>query len=277
MKRRLPAQGAGSAGARRPRGHRRGRRAAGFRERGHDVGQIGLGHGLVQRNLHDTGRRIPEIDAPGLSRAPHARRAIRSRRETKRIEVGAIRPRANPALERFRQAHGLVVHSAGNVAQPIGPVVHAIDRRHVGEQRLGRADVRRRLLAADVLFARLQRHAVGAAAAAVHRDADDPARRLANERLARREERGMRSAVPQRHAKPLGVADDHVRAGLSGRGRSGPARAGRSDGDEHAGVVRPLERAAPGLERRRGRLETGRRRRRPRARTSAPRRRLPGP
>jgi hypothetical protein len=43
-----------------------------------------------------------------------------------------------------------------------------------GRQHLRRADVRRRLLAPDVLLARLQREAVGRVAVRVDADADQP-------------------------------------------------------------------------------------------------------
>ena len=78
--------------------------------------------------------------------------------------------------------------------QALGPVEHGVHRRHVGQQRLRGADVGGRLLAADVLLARLQRHAVGRAALRVHRHADDAAGRLADVRLAasRRTPRAVR-------------------------------------------------------------------------------------
>ena len=66
----------------------------------------------------------------------------------------------------------------GDGRQPVGPVVDRVEPGDVRQQRLGRADVRRRLLAADVLFARLQRHPVRRVAVDVDRRADDASRRL---------------------------------------------------------------------------------------------------
>ncbi len=55
-------------------------------------------------------------------------------------------------------------------------MVDGVEGRHVGEQRLGGADVAGGLVAADVLLARLQRHAVGDVAGGVVAGADDAAR-----------------------------------------------------------------------------------------------------
>ena len=109
------------------------------------------------------------------------------------------------------------MHAPGNRLQPCRAVIDGVHRRDVCQQRLRRADVRSRLLASDVLFAGLERHAIGAAAAGVDRQADDPAGRLSDERLARRKECGVRAAVAERHAESLRVADDGVGAHLAGR------------------------------------------------------------
>jgi hypothetical protein len=80
---------------------------------------------------------------------------------------------------------------------------HRVHRRDVGQERLRGTDVRGRLLAPDVLLARLQRHAVSLAAAGIDGNADDPSGRLADERLAGGEEGRMRTAIAERHAETL--------------------------------------------------------------------------
>ena len=104
-----------------------------------------------------------------------------------------------------------------NGGQAPGAVIHRVEAGDVGEQRLRRADVGGRLLPADVLLARLQRHAVRRVAVRVHRDAHDAAGHLARVLLERREERRVRAAVAERHAEPLRVAVHDVRAHLAGR------------------------------------------------------------
>ena len=52
-------------------------------------------------------------------------------------------------------------------------------------------------------------------AVGVHRDADEAARRVPDELLPGREERGVRTAEPERHAEALRVADDDVGAELA--------------------------------------------------------------
>ena len=75
----------------------------------------------------------------------------------------------------------------------------------------------------------------------VDREADDPARRLADERLARREKRRVRPAVAERHAEPLRVADDGVGAHLAGRHQQRQREQIGRDGDERPGGVRAFD------------------------------------
>ena len=111
--------------------------------------------------------------------------------------------------------------------EPLGPVVDGVHRRDDGEEHLRRADVARRLLAADVLLARLERHPQRGVAVGVDGDADDAAGDLPLEVVGGGEERGVGAAVAERHAEALRVADGHVRAELAGRRRAASARGGR--------------------------------------------------
>ncbi|KKL52861.1 hypothetical protein LCGC14_2281240, partial [marine sediment metagenome] len=65
-------------------------------------------------------------------------------------------------------------------------------RRQHRQEDLGGADIAGRLLAPDMLLARLQGHAQRPVARGIDRNADDPAGQLALVRLARREIGGMR-------------------------------------------------------------------------------------
>ena len=143
---------------------------------------------------------------------------------------------------------------AGQQAHPLGDasdagraVVDAVHRGHDGQQHLGGADVARRLLAADVLLAGLQRQAVGRLAVGVLRDADESAGQLAGVLLAAGHERRVRPAVAHRHAEPLRVADRDVGTPTAPftRRRDEAARqqiGGRDD--EAARVVRGLRQFA---------------------------------
>ena len=96
-------------------------------------------------------------------------------------------------------------------------MVDGVHRGHHGQQHLRRADVARRLLAADVLLARLQREAQRRVPLRVVGDADDPAGDLALELVARRHVAGVRAAVAERHAEALAGADGDVGADLARR------------------------------------------------------------
>ena len=128
--------------------------------------------------------------------------------------------------------------------EPARAVVHRVKPGNVCQQRLRRADVRRRLLAADVLLARLQRHAVRAVALRIHRHADDAPRRLAHVALERREKCRVRSAISERHAEALRVSVDDIRAELAGRRQESEAQQIRSDRDQDAGALRVLDERA---------------------------------
>src|SRR5581483_2757043 len=85
------------------------------------------------------------------------------------------------------------------------------------QQRLVRRDVRRRLLATDVLLARLQRQHETALARRVDGLADDAARQPPDELGARGEEAVVRPAVAHGVAGRLALADRHRAAVVARR------------------------------------------------------------
>src|SRR5262245_57850345 len=96
-------------------------------------------------------------------------------------------------------------------------MIAGVERGHVGEERLGRADVAGGFLAADVLLARAEREAQGGFASRVFGNADDATGHLTLEFVARGEEGCVWSAVTQRHAETLRAADGDVRAEFARR------------------------------------------------------------
>ncbi len=115
-----------------------------------------------------------------------------------------------------------------------------IDGVHPGDVRqecLSGADVGGGLLPANVLFARLQRHAIGHVAVRIHGHADDSPRRLADELLARGEIRRVRPTVAHRYAESLCASHSHVGACLAGGRCHSQAQEIRRDGHQHAGAM----------------------------------------
>ena len=133
------------------------------------------------------------------------------------VEVGVVHELvpalAEPAGEDRRQP----VHAARDQLEPLAAVVDGVHRGHHGEQHLRRADVRRGLLAADVLLAGLQREAQRRIAVGVDRDADEAARQRALETGADAHVGRVRAAEADRDAEPLRRADDDVGAHLARR------------------------------------------------------------
>ena len=99
------------------------------------------------------------------------------------------------------------VDALGDLGQPVRPVVDRVEAGDVRQQHLRRADVAGGLVAADVLLARLERHAERGVAVAVLAHADDAAGDLALELVGRGEEGGVRAAVAHRDAEALAAAD----------------------------------------------------------------------
>ena len=175
------------------------------REHGQQGEDIVAIDGFVQRHMDRVVHAVAEVD-PGLLRrfenlahGLHAARHV----EARRVEVVIVQLTEPEALEPARQQLRVRVDAGRNGFQPLRTVIHRVQPRDVGEQRLRGADVRRRLLAADVLLAGLQRHAIGRIPVRVDRHADDAARRLPDVLVEGRKERGVRAAIPERHAEAL--------------------------------------------------------------------------
>src|SRR5215211_7706052 len=105
----------------------------------------------------------------------------------------------------------------GNPPQPLRAVPHGVHARYNRKQNLSGAHVACRLFPADVLLARLQRHAECRLPVGISGDADNSAGNQALEFVARGEERSMRSAVAEGNAETLAVTDDDVRPPLARR------------------------------------------------------------
>src|SRR6185369_14065371 len=93
-----------------------------------------------------------------------------------------------------------------DLSQTRSPEQGQVDVRRQRHEALVRADVGRRLLAPDVLLARRERQAEGAAALRVASLADEATRDLTLVLGPAREEAEERPAVVHRHAERLGLA-----------------------------------------------------------------------
>ncbi len=139
--------------------------------------------------------------------------------------------------QRAGEDRGEAMGAAGDAGQAFRAVVHGVHRRHHRQQHLRGADVGRRLLAADVLFARLQGEAVGRLAFGIDRHADQAARHRALVGIAAGHERRVRATETERHAEALRVADDDVGAPFARCGDQGQGEQVGGNGDEAAARV----------------------------------------
>ncbi len=122
-------------------------------------------------------------------------------------------------------------------------MVHGVHRGDDGEQHLRGADVARRLLATDVLLARLQRETERGAPRVVLRHSDEAAGERPREFRPRGDEPGMRSTEAEGNTEPLRRADDDVRPLFSGRDHEATGEEiGRDDHETARLLHRPTER-----------------------------------
>ena len=89
-------------------------------------------------------------------------------------------------------------------------MVHRIHCGDVSEQHLRGADITIGLLAADMLFASLQRHAERLLAAGIDRNANDATWHRTFKFIFCREIGGMGAAIAHRHAEALGAAEHDI-------------------------------------------------------------------
>eukprot|EP00967_Tisochrysis_lutea_P102406 scaffold154110_cov28-Tisochrysis_lutea.AAC.2 len=147
---------------------------------------------------------LAEVDALLYAGGEHlVDRLAGRRRDAHRVEEGRVGRGAAELEEAGAQHSGRLVAVGRDVLESLWAVVHAVERSNVGEKSLRRANVRRGLVAPDVLLACLHGHAVGGLALSIDGEANDAAGHLARERLRGGKEAGVRPAEAKRHAKAL--------------------------------------------------------------------------
>ena len=161
--------------------------------------------------------------------------------DAKRVEEIPGGDAVAESLETFGEPAGQAVDALRDRAQTLRAVIDGIHRSHDREQHLRRADVARRLVAADVLLARLEREAISRAACGIVRDADEPAGHLAFVFIARGEEGGVRSAEAERNAEALRAADGDIGAEFARRLEERERENIGGDDGERAGGVRVFD------------------------------------
>ena len=162
-----------------------------------------------------------------------------------RVEPRVVAQRQAGGAQRVGGDRGQPLGALGDPAQPGRAVVGGVEPGDVGQQHLGRADVGRRLLAADVLLAGLQRQAQRGPTGGVGADADEPPGQGPRRRLLGGDERGVRSAEHHRDTEPLRRADGDVGTELTRRRREHARQQVGGDDGQAAGRVHPLDGVAP--------------------------------
>jgi glycine dehydrogenase (decarboxylating) len=219
-------------------GGERARLRRGLPEQREQLLDVVVGHRLVERDDHAVVAVGAEVDLPVLGGGDQ--RGLREalvELDAERVEVDVVHHAELELLDARREHRRVAMDPPRDRRQPLGAVPHGVHARHHGEQHLRGAHVRRRLLAPDVLLARLERHAQRRPPRRVAAHADDPARQHPLELVARGEERRVRSAVAERNAEPLRAPDADVGAPLARRREQRERQQiGRDDGQGAGGV-----------------------------------------
>ena len=148
---------------------------------------------------------------------------------------------AGGGVRGLREGLSEPVDAGGDAGQADGTVVDGVHGGDVGQQRLRGADVARRLLAADVLFAGLQGQAVAGLALGVLGHSDEAAGQLALESGLHGHEAGVGAAEEQGHTEALGRADGDVRTLGGAVLEQGQGKQIGVEGDECAAVMRTVD------------------------------------
>src|SRR5438445_12354190 len=109
------------------------------------------------------------------------------------------------------------MNSLGDCAQTARAMINRVHRRDHGEKNLRRANVARCFVAADVLFARLQRESIGGPTVGIVGNSDKYAWHVPFVFVAGREVSRGWSADSKRNAKALRMANDDVSTAWAGR------------------------------------------------------------
>ena len=181
-----------------------------------DLRDIFASRRLVERDAYELIADLAKVD---LKQNPMIEDGLCSRPglDQQRVEKARHQHLKTDPAQAFGDDARHTVNASRDPAKTFRPVIDRVHRGDHREQHLRGADVRRRLLATNVLLARLQREAVRMAAVGIDRRADEPARHRPLELVAGRKECRVRSAVAHRHAEALRVADDDVGTPFAGR------------------------------------------------------------
>ena len=136
-------------------------------------------------------------------------------------------------LQTIGQNIGQTVNTAGDTLQASRTVEYRVQAGNVGQQHLRSTDIGVRFLAANMLLARLHRHAQRGIARRIFRYADNTARHGAFEFIFGGKESRVRAAVAHRYAKALGGAKNDVRALLTRCGQQNQRHKIGGDADNH--------------------------------------------
>ena len=195
---------------------RRRRLARRFGQHRHQPRQFVAGYGFIHGDGNTAIIQTPQIEAVLQRRRHHGIRARAGFKRDGIKETLMAQRKAEPRRSITRQPRQQA-HALGDAGQPFRPMPHRIHAGHDSQQHLRGADIGCRFLAADMLFAGLQREPHRGRTCGIHGNTDKPARHQALMRISHRHEGSMRPAIAHGHAKTLCAAHHHIGAHFARR------------------------------------------------------------
>src|SRR5579883_851662 len=104
-----------------------------------------------------------------------------------------------PHFEKRRQG----MNAFGNYFQTVRTMIDGIHRRNIGQQCLSSTNITRRFITTNMLFASLERHAIGRITIRVDRKTDNTPGHRTLVFIASSEESRMRTTIPHRYTEAL--------------------------------------------------------------------------
>ena len=185
-------------------------------EESHNSLNLGRSGNLVKREANETLRGVIEVDAGGECDILHHGCLGLDLQCVEDILIGEL---IAHSLQSLLNGNGRRVSRHSGTTQALGAIIDTVETCHRSHQRRCGADVRRSLLALDMLLAHLERHTQRLIAQAVNRYTDDTAGDITLVSLAASHITCARATEAHRATQSLGRTNCDVGTPLGGRSK----------------------------------------------------------
>ena len=217
-----------------------GRHAEGLPER---LDVVALGH-LIAGDTNGVAVDAAQVD-PKLARLGNHDIGVVRHAYLHGVKEGVVQDIESAATQSFRKNRGQAMDALSDRTKAIGAVIDRVHAGDHGEEHLGRADIRGRLVATNVLLARLQGKSQCGGAIGINGDTNKPPGHHALKPIADRHVGGVWATEANRHAVPLHRANGDIRTHRGGRSKQDERQRIGGQHGERVALVQCSDRRAP--------------------------------